>query len=215
MKYLMVYQKYSIQFYPQKKLTPYEKYSVGRTTADNHPYIGFDSSLNFIGRQHGAITSIHNRLYYSVGFNLAPTLFNNQKIRTGIFPLESGKNLTNVFTIKETKYPQAFIFTSDHADWDLCRLRKKDIKIGNLAGNNDIVLEDELEKIAVFQFVGNQYYLVISEPAKDSFFQINDDNFVENISENICVDKEKTYRFVYKKRYMFIVGGPVILYGKI
>lgn len=215
MKYLLVYQNYSIQHYPQNKLIPNEEYSVGRNTSENHPYIGFDSSLKFIGRQHGLITTLHNRLYYIGSNNLAPTFFNNQKLRNGTFPLESGQNISNVFTIKESRYPQVFIFTSDHADWNLCRLRKNDIKIGNLQGNNDIIIDDVLREIAIFQFVGGQYYLLVSEPAKNDFTQVNDDNTIENIYENICLDKEKTYRFIYKKTFMFIVGGPVILYGKI
>lgn len=215
MKYLIVYQKYSIQCYPQKEMIPNEKYSVGRITEDNQPYVSFDSSLTFIGRQHGMVTSMHDRLYYIGLSNLAPTFFNNQKMKRGTFPLEAGQDLTNVFTIKETKYPQAFLFTSDHADWNLCRLRKNDVKIGNLTGNTDIVLDDNLKEIAVLQFIGGQYYLIISESAQNDFFQINDDNTIENIHENLCLDKEKTYRFIYKEKYMFIVGGPVILYGKI
>lgn len=215
MKYLLVYQKYSIQCYPQKEMIPNEKYSVGRITEDNQPYVSFDSSLTFIGRQHGMVTSMHDRLYYIGLSNLAPTFFNNQKMKRGTFPLEAGQDLTNVFTIKETKYPQAFLFTSDHADWNLCRLRKNDVKIGNLTGNTDIVLDDNLKEIAEFQFIGGQYYLIISEPARNDFLQIEDDNTVKKIYENLCMDKEKTYRLIYKKEYMFIVGGPVILYGKI
>lgn len=182
---------------------------------DYHTIVSFDSSLTFIGRQHGMITSMHDCLYYIGLPNLAPTFFNNQKMKRGTFPLEAEHDLTNIFTIKETKYPQAFLFASDHSDWNLCRLRKNDVKIGNLTGNNDIVLDDNLKEIAVLQFIGGQYYLIISESAQSDFFQINDDNTIENIHENLCLDKEKTYRFTYKEKYMFIVGGPVILYGKI
>lgn len=215
MKYLLVYQKYSLQCYSQKEMIPNKKYSVGRITEDNQPYIGFDPSLEFIGRRHGMVTSMHNRLYY-IGFpNLAPTFFNNQKMRNGIFPLENGQNYTNIFTIKEIKYPQAILFVSNHADWNLCRFRKNDIKIGNLTTNNDIVLDDNLKEIAEFQFIGGQYYLTISEPARNEFLQIEDNNSIKKICENLCLDKEKTYRFIYKKEYMFIVGGSVILYGKI
>ena len=215
MKYLLVYQNYSIQYYPQNQMIPNEEYTVGRITPDNHPYIGFDSSLKFIGRQHGLITSLHNRLYYIGFFTLAPTLFNNQKMKEETLPLESRQDISNVFTIKEAKYPQAFIFTSDHTDWNIYRLRKKDVKMGNLQGINDIVIDDILTEIAVFKFINGQYYLIVSESAQNDFLQVIDDDTVETICENICLDKERTYRFIYKKTHMFIVGGPVILYGKV
>ena len=78
-----------------------------------------------------------------------------------------------------------------------------------------IVLEHTPERLLNLSFIDEHYFLQVSEEATPFFFIIDDDNNIKTLTENIRLDPTKTYRFLYREEYMFVIGGDILLYGKI
>lgn len=222
MDYLCIYEDGNFRTYDACDFKEGEEYFLG---FDQDNYLDIGQDLEFLNRNriYGKITSRYRHLYYTELFYSNPTYINNQRIFDETFPLLISGKMCNVFSFMDEKgYPFAFIFLSnDEAQWKEYEMEPWHMTIGGSIRNSDQFLENTPPDFMTFTFVeGSEtndacYYLSISEEAREDFWMINDNNMIAPLEENMRLELKRTYRFLYDDRYMFIIGGAVILYAKL
>lgn len=233
MSYICIYNIHDI--YTPKGFTPYgeedfeegKDYLLGRETPGFQPDIRLRPEIETMSEKHGKITSCYGNLYYTEFFNKVPTRFNNTPITNETFPISLFENVPNVFSFMEYNpenaetafYPAAFMFLSRERDnWGVYHIQSEFFTIGGRwSCENHLFLPDTPYEFLTFIYMEakDNYYLKVSKEAWDNFVMITDDNLVVPVTENMELDFSVTYRFVYANKYMFIIGGSVILYATI
>ncbi|MDU3304740.1 MAG: hypothetical protein E7F06_01495 [Lachnospiraceae bacterium] len=226
MSYLLVFNNYDIYYLDTYKFLDTKKHLVGRidTETDVLPDVYFSPELNSIGRKQGYIQSRYGHLYYTESSNHFPTRFNNHSFSDETFPISNSGNIYNVFTfIHQDGYPIGFMFLVENQNWDFHQLDGTDVIIGSephreifLSEDKDLlVLENTPERFLNLTFIDDHYFIQVSKEEAPLFYLIDDNNNMKNLTENMRLDPAKTYRFLYREEYMFIIGGDILLYGKL
>ena len=228
MNYICIYNQGEFHYYGCDKFKSGNDYIIGRNTPD--PHIVFDPELPDIGSEYGKITSRYHNLYYTEFFNDIPTRFNNHCITNETFPISISGNIFNVFSFMKKGianvdntfyYPAAFMFLSrEFNNWShfpLDPLEEEYIKIGGSFLNDDVFLDETPHGFLtlIYTEAKDCYYLSVSDETRNKFLMISDDNLLLPLEGTKELDFTVTYRFIYDNTYMFIIGGPVILYARI
>ena len=226
MSYLLIFDNYTIRYLDTSKFLDGKLHSVGRIDTETgiQPDVHFSPELISIGRKQGYIQSKYGHLYYTESSNHFPTRFNNYGFSDETFPISNSGSIYNVFTfMHQDGSPIAFMFLVENKNWNFRQLDGTDVIIGNepheeifqFEDTDTIVLEHTPERLLNLSFIDEHYFLQVSEEATPFFFIIDDDNNIKTLTENIRLDPTKTYRFLYREEYMFVIGGDILLYGKI
>lgn len=225
MNYICIYNQGEFHYYGCDEFKSGNNYIIGRNIPD--PHIIFDPELPDMGSEHGKITSRYHSLYYTEFFNDTPTRFNNHCITNETFPISISGNIFNVFSFMKKGidnvdnpfyYPAAFMFLSREFDiWTDVKMNGEDIIMGGSFLYDDVFLEETPHGFLtlIYTEAKDCYYLKVSEEARNKFLMITDDNLLLPLEETQELDFTVTYRFIYDNKYMFIIGGPVILYARI
>lgn len=226
MSYLLVFDNYEIRCLDTSKFLDGKLHSVGRIDTETGiiPDVHFNPELISIGRKQGYIQSQYGHLYYTESSNHFPTRFNNCSFSDETFPICNSGSIYNVFTfMHQDGYPIAFMFLVENKDWSFHQLDGTDVTIGSepheeifqFEDSDTIVLENIPARLLNLTFIDEHYFVQVSEEAAPFFGIIDDDNNIKALTENIRLDPTKTYRFLYREEYLFVIGGDILLYGKI
>lgn len=226
MGYLCIYTQNGFTYNGEDCFEEEKDYLLGKEAPGFQPDICLEPEIDTMSKKHGKITSCYGHLYYTEFFNKIPTRFNNAPITDETFPISLSDNIPDIFSFMEYNsenaatgfYPAAFMFLSRERDnWDVYHIQSEFFTIGGSSFHDYLVLPDTPHEFLTFIYMEakDNYYLKVSKEAKDNFVMITDDNLVVPVTENMELDFSVTYRFVYANKYMFIIGGPVILYATI
>ena len=245
MSYLYIYDGSSFSCHAYSDFKEKEEYFLGRWSPEYQPDICFGFEFCDMNIRQGRITVYHNNLYYSEGLNRLPAQFNNHIISEETFPIGVTGNIVNVFSFMQRDennpnevFPAAFMFSSPEThiwgdyniyeafynkrdrfqngffeEWECC----DQLKIRGDILESDLVLEDAPYDFLTFYSIEGErdYRLCISEEVQNKFCQVNDDNEVVPFESNSALKPDRTYRFIYDDKYLFIFGGQILLYARL
>lgn len=245
MSYLYIYDGISLSCHAYSDFKERGEYVLGRWSPEYQPDIFLGSEFRDMNTHQGRITVYHNNLYYSEGLNKLPTQFNNHIISEETFPISVTGNIVNVFSFMQRNennpdelFPAAFMFSSPETyiwrdyniyeafhnkytrfqnglleEWECC----DQLKVCGDMLKYDLDLEDVPYDFLTFYSIEGEmdYHLCISEEAQDKFCMINDDNEIVPFESNSALKPDRTYRFIYDDKYLFIFGGQIFLYARL
>lgn len=214
MPYIMTYEDYQIRYYDI--CSGDKEYSIGRNTEDIINDITYQSST--ISRHKGILTFLFGIPRYRNSDRQivpVPTYLNN----SDIFKEEVSFGPCDVVAFPMDHYKYAYMMYVNQQDWEFYRLRGQNFNI-SISEDKKIVFSESLNSILKFRFIGQNYYITSSDISDEKPFILNDnfdDPYTEEsemITKSILVDYKHIYRIICGD-YLLVVGGDVILYGRI
>ena len=107
----------------------------------------------------------------------------------------------------------------EQKNWAYYRLTGQNFNI-SILGDEKIVFSESTDAILEFRFIGQNYYVTSPGTMDKKAFILNDDlddpyaEEAEKITKSIRIDYKHVYRIIYEN-YLFVIGGDIILYGRI
>ena len=225
MSYLLIFDNYTIRYLDTSKFLDGNSIPLDvLILRQEFNQMFIQSRINLYRKKQGYIQSKYGHLYYTESSNHFPTRFNNYGFSDETFPISNSGSIYNVFTfMHQDGSPIAFMFLVENKNWNFHQLDGTDVIIGNepheeifqFEDTDTIVLEHTPERLLNLSFIDEHYFCRYQKKPLHFFFIIDDDNNIKTLTENIRLDPTKTYRFLYREEYMFVIGGDILLYGKI
>lgn len=245
MSYLYIYDGISFSYHAYSEFKEGENYVLGKWSPEYQPDICVGPEFQNMSAHQGKITAYYNNLYYSEELNELPAQFNNHNISEETFPISLTGNIVNVFSFMQRNennpdevFPAAFMFSypeaykwkpynieeafhdkynrfqnGDFNDWE----GYNQLKICSSILEFDLELEDVPYDFLTFYFIEGEknHRLCVSEEAQEKFRLVNDDNEIVPFESNSALKPDRTYRFIYDDKYLFIFGGQIFLYARL
>lgn len=214
MAYIMTYEDYHINYYDIDAVD--REYSVGRNTKDISNDIPYHSGT--ISREKGIASVTFGVLYYRNSDRQVvpvPTYLNNRDI----FKEEISFEHCDVLAFPLDNYKFAYMMYVEQKNWAYYRLTGQNFNI-SILGDEIIVFSESTDAILEFRFIGQNYYVTSPGTMDKKAFILNDDlddpyaEEAEKITKSIRIDYKHVYRIIYEN-YLFVIGGDIILYGRI
>lgn len=217
MIYIATYEDYSIRYYEVNCLEEGGEYSVGRSTEQQVRYFEFSSKT--ISRNQGYI-KLKNGIvpfYYDTANSarINRTYLNDDDI-TGKSTKLDFYNVV-AFPCNHSKY--AFLLCTTNADWKYCKLRKQNVMVGSKLKTCEIYIEDAPESLFELQYIDQKYFITIpmemeAESEDEEVLLLDEYGDEVEIENSIEIQLNHIYRII-SGEYLFIIGGDVILYGRV
>ncbi len=216
MIYIVTYENYSIRYYEVSCLEEGGEYSVGRSTEQQVCYFEFTSKT--ISRDQGYIKMRYGSPFYydTDGSKKVNRTYLNNRDRTGKCVELDFYNVV-AFPCNHSKY--AFLLCTTNADWKYCKLRKQNVTVGSKLKTCEIYIEDVPESLFELQYIDQKYFLTIpmemeSESEDEEVLLLDEYGDEVEIENSIEIQLNHIYRII-SGEYLFIIGGDVILYGRV
>lgn len=216
MIYIATYENYSIRYYEVSCLEEGGEYSIGRSTEQQICYFEFTSKT--ISRDQGYIKMRYGSPFYYDTDSLRKVnrTYLNNRDRTGKCVELDFYNVV-AFPCNHSKY--AFLLCTTNADWKYCKLRKQNVVVGSRLKTCEIYLEDAPESLFELQYIDQKYFLTIpmemeSESEGEEVLLLDEYGDEVEIENSIEIELNHIYRII-SGEHLFIIGGDVILYGKV